>query len=78
MSLPFDPTCFWFSRQNPKLALALDQLVHMDEDRPSGVSSSQPDLMVSQDRFAVYRATQLDNADGVSEADGASYSTGES
>lgn len=74
--------CCWWCRQNPKLAAELDLLVHMAEEETNEVSNKEdgplPDLMVSQDRFAVYRATKLQSADtGSGEGeDGSSYSTG--
>lgn len=62
-------------RQNPKLARALAALVKCEtaEDLRT-LDARVPDVMVSQDRFAVYRATILD--DSVDGIDGSQFSTG--
>lgn len=52
-------------RQNPRLANVLNKVVHMDSGSTSSspdavdVTATAPDLFVSHDRFAVYRATIL-------------------
>ena len=73
--------CFWFlNRQNEKLARALHALVSSPDPCSENVHIEDPssdvgDLIVSHDRFTVYRATVLDEElQGV--VDGAQFSTG--